>query len=52
MASTIRPEDRFDGKDHFIAWQVRIRMVLEENEVSQFVVKESKHPDVESNKST
>ena len=51
MTNTIRPEDRFDGKDHFVAWKFRIMMVLEENEISQFVDKESKQPNFEPNKS-
>ena len=42
MASTIRPEDRFDGKEHFVAWKFRIMMILEDNDVKQYVDKESK----------
>ena len=51
MASSIRPEDRFDGKEHFVAWKFRIMMVLEDNNVSQFVDSESKQPDVDPHKS-
>ena len=52
MANAIRSKDRFNGKDHFIAWKFRIMMALEENDVSQFVDKDSKQPDVEPNKTT
>ena len=47
MTNTIRPEDRFDGKDHFIAWKFKIMMALKENDVTQFVDKESKQPDAD-----
>ena len=50
MASTIRPEDRFDGKEHFVAWTFRIMMILEDNDVKQFVDSTSKQPTVEPNK--
>ena len=36
MTYTIRPEDKFDGKEHFDAWKFRIMMFLEENDVKQF----------------
>ena len=51
MAYTIRPEDRFDGKEHFEAWKFRILMILEENNVKQFVDGASKQPLVEPHKS-
>ena len=47
MASTIRPEDKFDGKEHFVSWKFRIMMILEDNDVKQFVDKESKQPNVD-----
>ena len=50
MANTIRLEDRFDAKDHFIAWKFRIMMALEENDVTQFVDKESKQPDANTHR--
>jgi hypothetical protein len=50
MASAIRPEDRFDGKEHFVAWKFRIMMILEDNDVIQFVDKESKQPDADPHK--
>ena len=50
MASTIRPEERFDGKEHFIAWKFRIMMILEDNDVKQFVDSASKQLAVEPNK--
>ena len=37
MGYTIRLEDRFDGKEHFDAYRFRIMMILEENDVKQFV---------------
>ena len=49
MANAIRPEDRFDGKDH-LAWKLRIMIALEENDVTQFVDKESKQPDADRHK--
>lgn len=50
MASGIRPKDRFDGKEHFVAWKFRIMMIIEDNDVKQYVDKESKQPNVEPNK--
>ena len=50
MASTIRTEDRFDGNEHFVAWKFRIMMILEDNDVKQFVEPASKQPNVEPNK--
>lgn len=50
MASTIRLEDKFDGKELFVAWKFRIMMTLEDNDVIQFVDKESKQPDVDRHK--
>ena len=50
MTYTIRPEDRFDGKEHFDAWKFRIMMILEENDVKQFVDSASKQPNVEPHK--
>lgn len=51
MAYTIRHEDRFDGKEHFEAWKFKILMILEENNVRQFVDGASKQPPVEPHKS-
>ena len=51
MAYTIRFEDRFDGKEHFEAWKFRILMILEENNVKQFVDRASKETPVEPHKS-
>ena len=50
MAYTIRPEDRFDGKEHFDAWKFRIMVILEDNDVKQFVDSTSRQPAVEPNK--
>ena len=52
MAYTIRPEDRFDGKEHFEAWKFRIMMILEENNVKQFINGAYKQPPVEPYKSS
>lgn len=52
MASSIRPEDRFDGKEHFVVWKFRIMMLLEDNNVSQFVDRESKQLDFDPHKTT
>ena len=51
MAYTIRPEDRFDGKEHFDAWKCKIMMILEEHDVKQFVESASRQPIVEPHKS-
>ena len=51
MAYTITPEDRFDRKEHFDAWKFRIMMILEENDVRQFVDKAPKQPPLEPHKS-
>ena len=51
MAYTIRLEDKFDGKEHFEAWKFRIMMILEENDVKQFVERASNQPSVEPDKS-
>ena len=51
MAYTIRPNDRFDGKEHFEAWKFRIMTILEENDVKQFVESESRQPTIEPQKS-
>ena len=50
MAYTIRPDDRFDGKEHFDAWKFIIMMILEENDVKQFVDRASKQPSIEPHK--
>ena len=50
MANTIRPEDRFDGKEHFVAQNFRIMMSLEDNDVIQFVDKESNQPNADPHK--
>ena len=44
MAYTIRPKDMFDRKEHFEAWKFRITMILEENNVKQFIDVASKQP--------
>ena len=51
MAYTIRPEDKFDGKEHFEAWKFKILMILEENDVKQFVDGASKQTPDEPHKS-
>lgn len=50
MANAIRAEDRFDGKEHFVAWKFRIMMALEDNDVIRFVDKESKQLDADPHK--
>lgn len=50
MANAIKPEDRFDGKEQFLAWKFKIMITLEDNDVIQFVDKESKRPDVDPHK--
>ena len=50
MTYTIRPEDRFDGKEHFVAWKFRIMMILEDRDVILFVDKDSKQPNVDPHK--
>ena len=51
MAYTIRPKDRFDGKEHFEAWKFRIMTIFEENDVKQFVDSKSRQHIVEPQKS-
>lgn len=44
MANTIRFEDRLEGAAIFLAWKVRIMIVLKENKVIKFIKEDKPEP--------
>lgn len=50
MANTIRFEDRLEGAANYVAWKVRIMIMLKENKVIKFIKEDKPEPEDEPEK--
>jgi hypothetical protein len=47
MSTSMRVEDRLDGADNFRSWKHRVLLILEENDILDYVMKTLPEPEDE-----
>ena len=52
MLSSTKLDEKFEGPDNFRAWKYRISLVLEENDLSDYVQEEVAEPRMKKLKSS